>query len=154
LAGEDIWARVIEMHDSDSLKVVLEVNGKLYKTMTRLVGIDAPEIRSKDPKERELAVRSRDRAAQWVLGGSVSVGGMYTEKELRDRLWGIPVIVLLRCQHMDKYGRLLCTVFRDSDDKISLNDVLVQEGYADLYDGGHKLRTWDTSEGETPFFES
>lgn len=142
LAGQQLWARVIEMHDADSLKVVIQVGGQLYKTMTRLQGIDAPEIRTKIDKEKALAVAARDRAAAWLLPERFHVGGAYTEKQLKETLWSVPVVVLLKCQEPDKYGRLLCTVHKSADGG-SLNDLLVSEGFADAYDGGHKMRSWD-----------
>ncbi len=143
LAGQSFYARVIGLHDADSLKVAFEVSGKLYKMMTRLEGIDAPEIRSKDAEEKALAIRARDFAAAWTMPEKFQVGGNYSEKELVNALWTDPVIVYLRCGEMDKYARLLCQIFRDDVDPDSLNSLLQQKGFADAYDGGKKKRTWD-----------
>lgn len=142
-AGQHFWVRIIEMHDADSLKVVLELNGCLYKVMTRLIGIDSPEIRTKDADERVLAIRSRDRAAQWALPNTFVAGGAYTEKTLKEALWANPVIVLMECRETDKYGRVLVEFRRDGLDTKTLNQILIDEGYADVYDGGTKLRSWD-----------
>lgn len=143
LSGQHLWCRLLEMHDSDSLKVVIEINNKLYKVMTRLVGIDTPEIRTKDEREKTLAIASRDRTAAWALPDHFHVGGKYSEKRLKEVFWQTPVILFIKCHESDKYGRLLATVYKSAEDTESLNDVLIREGYADVYMGGTKLRSWD-----------
>ena len=142
-AGQNFYARVIGIHDGDSLKVCFDVGGKLYKMMTRLAGIDAPEIRSKDPKEKALAVRARDYVAAWAMPDKFKVGGEYAEKDLVNALWTDPIIVYLKCGELDRYARLLCEMFKDNVDAHSLNSLLKQNGFADGYLGGHKERTWD-----------
>ncbi len=144
LAGQNFYARVIGLHDGDSIKVCFEVAGKLYKMMTRLEGIDTPEIRTKDAEEKALAIRARDFAASWTMPDKFQVGGAYSEKELVNALWTHPVIVYLRCGEMDKYGRLIANIYKDDVDPHSLNSLLQQNGFADAYDGGKKERTWDT----------
>ena len=141
--GQSFYARVIGIHDGDSVKVCLDVGGKLYKMMTRLEGIDTPEIRSKDPKEKALAIRARDYVAAWAMPDKFKVGGDYTEKELVTALWEDPVIVYLKCGELDKFGRLLCEMFKDDIEPNSLNELLLENGFADGYDGGRKDRTWD-----------
>ena len=142
-AGQSFYARVIGLHDADSLKVVLNVSGKLYKIMTRLEGIDAPEMRTKDPKEKALSIRARDYVAAWAMPDKFHVGGNYTEKELVAALWETPVIVYIKCGETEKFGRLLCEMFKNDVDPHSLNMLLKQNGFADSYDGGKKERTWD-----------
>lgn len=142
-AGQNFYARVIGLHDADSLKVCFDVSGKLYKMMTRLEGIDSAEIRSKDPKEKALAVRARDYVAAWCMPNKFSVGGNYTEKELVAALWEDPVIVYLKCGEMDKFGRILTEFYKDDVEPHSLNKLLRDNGFVDSYDGGSKQRTWD-----------
>lgn len=142
-AGQNFFARVIGLHDGDSLKICLEVGGKLDKIMTRLEGIDTPEIRSKDPKEKALAIRARDYVAAWAMPDKFKVGGNYTEKELVAALWETPVIVYIKCGETEKYGRIISKFYKDDIEPHSLNELLKQNGFADSYDGGHKSRTWD-----------
>jgi hypothetical protein len=123
--------------------VVLNVSGKLYKMMTRLEGIDTPEIRSKDAKEKALAIRARDYVAAWAMPDKFKIGGNYTEKELVAALWKDPVIVYIRCGEMEKFGRTLVEIFKDDIEPHSLNKLLRENGFADGYDGGKKERTWD-----------
>lgn len=142
-AGQNLFARVIGLHDADSLKVVFCVGNKLYKIMTRLIGIDAPEMRTKDPTEKALSIRARDYVAAWVMPDKFQVGGNYTEKELVAALWETPVIVYIKCGELDKFGRCLAEFYKDDVEPHSLNELLKQNGFVDSYDGGCKSRTWD-----------
>ena len=145
LAGQAMYARLLEIHDGDSPKLVIEVAGKLYKVMTRLVGVDTPEINSKDPKEKALAVRARNYVANWAMPDRFHEGGTYTEKDIKGALWRTAVIVYVKCGAQDKYGRLLAELYTScpSDERSeSLNERLVEQGYGDSYDGGRKTRSW------------
>lgn len=144
-AKQSFWVRLFEIHDADSPKVIMEINGKLFKSMTRLIGIDTPEIRSKNADEKKLAVRARNRVAQWALPNYFTIDGEYSEKQIKEILWKYPVVMLMFCEEQDKFGRVLARLYRTNDgaiDDMAINDVLVSEGYADRYDGGTKLRSW------------
>lgn len=47
-------------------------------------------------------------------------------------------LVTLECNHFDKYGRLLVTVFADGG-SISVNETMIQEDHGYKYEGGTKL---------------
>lgn len=143
LAGQNFYARLIGLHDGDSLRVAFDMNGKLCQIMTRLNGIDTPEIRSKNAQEKALAVRARDYVAAWAMPDKFRVGGNYTEKELVTALWNEPVIVYLKCGPLDKYARLIAEFYKDETEHHSLNKLLRDNGFADSYEGGTKSRTWD-----------
>lgn len=142
--GQSFYVRLIGMYDADSLRVAFETQGQLFKIMTRLIGIDTPEIKSKNADEHAAAVRARDCVAEWAMPHRFTTGGQYSEKQLVAALWEEPIIVYVKCGELDKYGRLLATFFRDEDDgQQSLNDMLREKGFADSYDGGRKQRSWD-----------
>lgn len=83
----------------------------------RLRGLDAPEIRGACDKERELAVRARDRLRALMQGAR--------RIELRE-------------VGRDKYFRLLARVTADGAD---VAHVLITEGLARRYSGGVR-RGW------------
>lgn len=141
-AGQKFWVRPIEIHDGDSVKVVFEVNGTLYKAMTRLIGIDTPEIRTSNATEKALAVKARDRIATWLLPDQFTNSVQCTEKTIKETLWKTPVVVFMTCQEQDKYGRITCRIFKSDKEDDCINDVLIRENCADVYDGGKKKRSW------------
>ena len=46
-------------------------------------------------------------------------------------------MVKIECFDFDKYGRLLVIVWNMVDEK-SINQIMLDEGYAKVYDGGKK----------------
>ena len=105
--------RVVKTYDCDTITVVAPVEDTLYRWSVRLDGIDAPEIRSKVPREAKCAKAGRHYLAQRILGETVK----------------------LEIKKSDKYGRLLCRVFYGGSD---MSEEMIDNGYAQAYDGGKK----------------
>ena len=82
----------------------------------RLEGIDTPELRTKDPCEKDKALQAK----------------YYVEKILTEAKF----ITLFECKK-DKYFRLLCTVIVDGK---SVSKMLIDEGLAYPYFGGTKRK--------------
>ena len=80
----------------------------------RLLGIDCPELRTKDQNEKSLAREARDVVKQAILNK----------------------IVTVKLGSKDKYGRLLVRVSSDTIDDLS--EMLIQMKLAVPYDGGKK----------------
>ena len=116
--GYDVQAQIVKVYDGDTITAVFPLpmheNSKSYKWSCRVVGIDTPEMRSKTPELKELAVKARDLVRSLIL-----------DKTVRLELGGF-----------DKYGRVLCTAF-DKNGK-SIAKTLIEEGLAKAYDGGKK----------------
>lgn len=125
LEGELLRALVLGVYDADTITISFVWEGRVWKDKCRLTGIDSPEIRSKNAKEKEAAVTARDWLRAQILGKKVWV----------------------RCGGWDKYGRLLGTVYPGDrgEDALnpSLNDDLVSSGFAQPYDGGKKAAFLD-----------
>lgn len=141
LNGQLLWVRLVKIYDGDSPCVMFLFKDQIYRTATRLSGLDTPEIRAKDSKEKTLAIRARNRVAAWALPGVLSVDGNYTDKQIKEALWQHPVMLFMKCEHDDKFARVLCTLYRAGEPE-SINSILLREGFADPYDGGRKQRTW------------
>jgi endonuclease YncB( thermonuclease family) len=140
LAGQTFVAKVVDVHDGDTCRIVILLNDKPTKFICRLKGIDTPEIRplkSKPNREAEIeeAKVSRNRLIELVTGGVVPHGS--TAKQIMEHLNKSTKLVTAVCHEFDKYGRLLITL-NNKEGGDSFNDLLISEGLAKAYDGGTK----------------
>lgn len=111
-------ADIIKVYDGDTVTAVVDLGFKTsIKIKIRLVGIDTPEIRTKDLDEKEKGLITRD----W----------------LRERILGKKV--LLHTTKRGKFGRWLGTIWDLEEDKLefenSYNGKLISEGFAKAYSG-------------------
>ena len=136
-AGRFMTARLVEIHDGDTAKVLFEYAGTIVKVTVRFEGVDTAELRSKSQAERDKAVRARDFVAAWALPDRFKVGGNHSEKEIREALAATPVLITVRCGKFEKFGRTLATLFKPPAEE-SLNKQLLDSGLAVKYDGGTK----------------
>ena len=97
--GTTVTAKVVSVYDGDTIKVVFPLNNIFYKWNCRLMGVDTPELRTRNAKEKEYGYFVRDRLRE----------------KISDK------IVILKCEDLDKYGRLLVTVICD-DDACNINN--------------------------------
>jgi endonuclease YncB( thermonuclease family) len=125
LEGLRGYVKVIQVVDGDTLDIALyhEALARAYRHRVRLYGIDTPEKRpaKSDPLrhlEIEAAYRSKDA--------------------LNQRLRENDYILLASFSHMDKYGRLLCTLYDKTGENI--NEWMVSHGYATEYFGKTKKK--------------
>lgn len=114
--GRKYKARVVDVYDGDSVKVIFKHDGKYKKFKCRLNGIDTPEIRTRNAKEKEMAIKARD--------------------ELRKL--SLDKVVTIICDEFDKYGRILIDFDLPDHNIISVSDYLIKKGYAKKYEGGPK----------------
>ena len=111
--------------DGDTVDCVLDLGfGMFCKQRIRLHGIDAPEIHSKDQREKRLADESLGFVTRWISENSKNL--------------------IVETFKDDKYGRLLGR-FRTQDGRC-INDEMVKIGYAWAYDGGTKHKDLDALE--------
>uniref|UniRef100_A0A6C0BTK0 TNase-like domain-containing protein n=1 Tax=viral metagenome TaxID=1070528 RepID=A0A6C0BTK0_9ZZZZ len=113
--GTTVVARVVSVYDGDTIKVIFPLNNTYYKWNCRLIGVDTPELRTTNTLEKEHGYLVRDKLRE----------------KINNR------IVELKCEDLDKYGRLLVTVICD-DGSCNINKWLIDNDYAFEYDGGTK----------------
>ena len=115
--GYRTLAKVVYIYDGDTVHIVLPLKEtkQLVKIKTRLNGIDTPELRIAEQKEK----------------------GLESKQRLVELLNETNNIVEVSCGKFDKYGRVLVDLHSSKYTK-TLNDILVDEGYAYKYDGGTK----------------
>jgi len=115
-------AYVKDVYDGDTITVDISLGFHVNMTdiKVRLVGIDTPEVRTKDLDEKEKGLATRD----W----------------LRERILGKKV--LLHTAKRGKFGRWLGTIWELEKDKPefenSYNKQLINEGLAKEYWGGKR----------------
>ena len=125
--------RVIEINrvvDGDTIDVTIDLGFDLFKKeRVRVAGVDTPEKRTRDLEEKELGIE----ATNWLkekLDGAISGDD---DLIIRTELVG----------GMGKYGRLLGWLYI-GDSELSLNEIMIEEGYAWEYDGGTKQKNFET----------
>ena len=119
--------RVTEINrvlDGDTIDVTIDLGFDLYKKeRVRVAGVDTPEKRTRNLEEKALGID----ATNWLKEKLESTINGDGELSVRTELVG----------GVGKYGRLLGWLYID-DSEISLNEQMIDEGYAHAYDGGTK----------------
>ena len=115
--------------DGDTIDVTIDLGFDLYKKeRVRVAGVDTPEKRTRNLEEKELGID----ATNWLkekLDGAITGDD---ELSIRTELVG----------GVGKYGRLLGWLYI-GDGNVSLNEQMIDEGYAWEYDGGTKQKDFE-----------
>jgi len=115
--------------DGDTIDVTIDLGFDLFKKeRVRVAGVDTPEKRTRDLEEKELGIE----ATNWLkekLDGAITGDD---DLVIRTELVG----------GMGKYGRLLGWLYI-GDSELSLNEIMIEEGYAWAYDGGTKQKNFE-----------
>ena len=124
--------RVTEINrvvDGDTIDVTIDLGFDLYKKeRVRVAGIDTPEKRTRDLEEKALGIDATN----------------YLKKKLEDTIAGDDELTI-RTElkgGMGKYGRLLGWLYVGESD-VSINEQMIDEGYAWEYDGGTKKKDFE-----------
>lgn len=111
--------------DGDTIDVLIDLGFDiLFASRVRLAGIDTPESRTKDLKEKALGLESKE----------------YLKKHLKDAK-----SVIIKTEKMnssEKFGRILGWVYVNGDTE-SLNDKMINDGYAWGYMGDTKVKDFN-----------
>jgi micrococcal nuclease len=124
--------RVTEINkvlDGDTIDVTIDLGFDLYKKeRVRIAGVDTPEKRTRDLEEKELGID----ATNWL------------KEKLEGTLAGDDELTIRTELHggVGKYGRLLGWLYI-GEESISLNEQMIDEGYAWPYDGGTKQKNFE-----------
>lgn len=122
----EYYVRKVEnVVDGDTIDVLIDLGFDiLFASRVRLAGIDTPESRTKDIAEKALGLEAKE----------------YLKKALKDAK-----SVVIKTEKMDsseKYGRILGWVYINGD-TVSLNDMMINDGYAWGYLGDTKVKDFD-----------
>ena len=110
--------------DGDTIDALIDVGFDIWvKKRIRYKGIDTWESRTRNLEEKKLGLAAKER-----------------NKELLEQVSSKPGYFRLKSYGVGKYGRVLAEVFiMDSNENtICINNQLISEGHAYVYDGGKK----------------
>jgi len=111
--------------DGDTIDVIIDLGFDiLFSSRVRLAGIDTPESRTTDKAEKVLGLESKD----------------YLKKHLKDVK--SVVIKTEKMNSSEKYGRILGWIYVNGDTE-SLNDKMINDGYAWGYLGETKIKDFE-----------
>jgi len=115
--------------DGDTIDVTIDLGFDLYKKeRVRIAGVDTPEKRTRDLEEKALGID----ATNWLKEKLKNSIDGPDELSIRTELVG----------GVGKYGRLLGWLYI-GDSNVSLNEKMIEEGYAWSYDGGTKQKNFE-----------
>jgi micrococcal nuclease len=111
---------VTKIVDGDTIDADIDLGFDISLTKRiRLAGIDTPESRTTNLKEKALGLESKE----WMKKTLANAKDILIKTELPDST--------------EKYGRIIGHLFINGQET-SLNNQMIDEGYALAYDGGTK----------------
>lgn len=116
----NMWMKVVDVYDGDTITVACVYRGIVVRWRCRLVGFDAPEMRSQSEEEKKAALASK----------------LFLMTLLpRKVFWG-------KCVGLDKYGRILLELTHQG---VAIQDIMVLNGHGYYYDGKTKQKFSESS---------
>jgi micrococcal nuclease len=111
--------------DGDTIDVDIDLGFSVsFSQRVRLAGIDTPESRTSNKFEKTLGLESKE----------------YLKSKLKDAK--VVVIKTEKPDSSEKYGRILGWLYVDGD-TVSVNDHMIEDGYAWGYLGDTKVKDFD-----------
>jgi endonuclease YncB( thermonuclease family) len=108
-------AKLDRVVDGDTIDALVDLGFDTWKKVRiRMMGMNAPESRTRDLEEKKLGLAAKARLIEMLGNGEFT----------------------LQSHGVGKYGRCLGEVFRESD--VSINRQLINEGHATEYFGGKR----------------
>jgi micrococcal nuclease len=117
--------KVEKVVDGDTIDVLIDLGFDiLFQSRVRLAGIDTPESRTRDLAEKALGLESKE----------------YLKNYLKDAK--SVVIKTEKMNSTEKFGRILGWLYINGDTE-SINDKMINDGYAWGYMGDTKVKDFD-----------
>jgi micrococcal nuclease len=115
--------QVLKVVDGDTIDVDIDLGFDISLTKrVRLSGVDTPESRTTDLKEKALGLEVKE----WLKKNLDGKKNILIKTELPDST--------------EKYGRILGRLYVDD---VCLNDRMISEGFAWSYSGGTKVKNFE-----------
>ena len=107
---------ILRVVDGDTVDVRMDLGFNVWhKCRVRLMGINAPESRTRNLEEKARGLAAKD----WLINILESA-----QSEIEMQSHGV-----------GKYGRVLGELYIN---EVNINQLMVKEGHAELYDGGKR----------------
>tara|TARA_R110002020_G_scaffold437738_1_gene648025 strand:+ start:21 stop:377 length:357 start_codon:yes stop_codon:yes gene_type:complete len=110
--------KVDRIVDGDTIDVMIDLGFNTHiKRRIRMYGINAPESRTRDLEEKARGLASKERLTEMLEEDNI----------------------IMKSHGKGKYGRVLGELFvKKENEYISINELLVKEGFAEEYFGGKR----------------
>jgi micrococcal nuclease len=116
---------ILRVVDGDTIDADIDLGFSIsLEKRIRLAGVDTPESRTTDLKEKAMGLESKE----WLKKKLEGAKDIIIKTELPDST--------------EKYGRIIGHLFINGE-ATSLNEQMITEGYALAYDGGTKNKNFD-----------
>ena len=107
-------AKIARVVDGDTVDALVDLGfDTCKKVRVRMMGMNAPESRTRDLEEKKLGLAAKDRLIELLGDGDF----------------------ILQSHGVGKYGRCLGTLLVD---EVDINKTLIKEGHATEYFGGKR----------------
>jgi len=116
--------QILKVVDGDTIDADIDLGFDIsLSKRIRLAAVDTPESRTADVNEKKYGLQSKE----WLKHKVENAKNILIKTELPDST--------------EKYGRIIGHLFIN-DQETSLNDQMINEGYAWTYDGGTKKKNF------------
>jgi len=135
MANRTYRCKITHVVDGDTVDATIDLGFKImYADRIRLMGLDTPESRTTNKKEKKLGLASKARLKKLLAQAPAGKRGAK---------W---VTLETTKQGTGKFGRILGTLRIDD---VNVNQTLIEEGHARWYMGGSKNKQgpWTKEEG-------
>ena len=104
-------ATLVRVIDGDTVELDIDLGFHVHvREKIRLADIDAPEVRTRDPEEKQRGIEARDAL----------------EKMLRDK-----ALIVLTAKDRRSFSRWVATIYLDhGEEQISVQEEMVSRGFA------------------------
>ena len=114
--GVEKYARIVKVYDGDTCTILFRWKKQNIKTSCRILGIDTPELRTSNKKEKALGYAAKEYLEYMIL----------------------EQILKVKFSKDDKYGRPLVEIFLHNGTSVA--DLMIKQGHAKPYFGGAKTK--------------
>lgn len=114
--GVQKYARIVKVYDGDTCTIIFRWKKQNIKCSCRIHGIDTPELKTSNKREKEFGYKARDFLSSVIL----------------------EQVLMVHFLKDDKYGRPLVNIFLHNGQ--SVGDMMITGGYAKPYFGGKKAK--------------
>lgn len=123
---EYVECYVYKVYDGDTVKVLLNYQGLIFKFSIRIFGIDTPEVSRCSTLEKQAGIKVKHYLKTLIENKTVKI----------------------YCICHDKYGgRIVGDIYYMNDnEEINIADELLKKNYAKIYDGKTSKEEWKNEE--------